>query len=113
MKSIRLGTMFLAIGAVLCSLSVAQDQVQVSPPTASLSGRAAIAKIYGSDDFKVARVGPIQWEPNGDAYTLLQPEPQDPDVFDVVECTIASGSRRVLVNGSKLFASRLGRAFPD
>ena len=81
-------------------------------PTASLSGRAAIAKIYGSDDFKVARVGPIQWEPNGDAYTLLQPEPQDPDVFDVVECTIASGSRRVLVNGSKLSPPGSGEPFP-
>ena len=61
-----------------------------------------IGRIFQSSDYQVPRFGPARWLSDGTAYTTVEQSTAGAEAWDIVRYDAATGSRSVLVAGSRL-----------
>ena len=61
-----------------------------------------LERIFTTSDFQVPRFGPARWLADGTSYTTVERSADRPDAWDIVRYDAASGTRSVLIAGSRL-----------
>src|SRR5687767_6345137 len=68
----------------------------------SVSSRLSLERIFNSDEFVPARLGPVRWLSNAPAYIKLETDSATPGGRSLVRYDAASGKREVWVAASRL-----------